>query len=320
MIEAIAVARACSQGPNWCLADLAEVGSCYFGEGEKPTVQIIGARRDLLRSIRPHSHIDVISRRPQRSRLCPRTPWPLSRFLPRAWTPSQASLKSQVDRLRVGPSEGRSASTGQAVLVGQRATTEGIRFAHPEMRTPGSYSLTAAKNRLRRRPAEVSLERSNQLSDVQAAPLAPTTFFNFYGVVPRPQPLSGVALLPLSSRTSARVCFIWQLLARSVPTKHYFIVQRGRTGGFLPRLDYIRALAEASETLSPAGCRRGTVKNKVDVQLALRTLPARCGGCSRAATEGKRSCVSPSRSLPANGVWRHDPLSQRARSRFPLLR
>ena len=67
-------------------------------------------------------------------------PWFVKSFL--GLGPMQRLLKSQVDKLREGPSEaGRRA--GQALLVGQALNVQG-QTVRSRMRTPEGYSLTAA--------------------------------------------------------------------------------------------------------------------------------------------------------------------------------
>jgi hypothetical protein len=88
-----------------------------------------------------------------------------------------------------------------------------------------------------------------------------------------------------------------ELNVRSVPTKHYLIVQCGRMEGFLV-LDYMSRAAEAIGALA-GWVRAGKIKT---CGKALTTRRRRCGGCSRAATRASNYWASPSSSLQQMGL------------------
>jgi short subunit dehydrogenase-like uncharacterized protein len=102
--------------------DRAEVGSCDFGEGERPTVQVSWG--DIATAF--HStgipNIDVHFEASPAIRAFARTPWFVKSFL--GLDPIQSILKSQVNRLPEGPSEA-DRRAGQAVLVGQARNDQG---------------------------------------------------------------------------------------------------------------------------------------------------------------------------------------------------
>jgi short subunit dehydrogenase-like uncharacterized protein len=112
--------------------DRAEVGSCDFGEGDRPTVQVSWG--DVATAF--HStgipNIDVHFEASPAIRAFARTPWLVKSFLGLA--PMQSLLKSQVNRLPEGPSEANRRA-GQAVLVGQARNDRG-QTVRSRMRTP----------------------------------------------------------------------------------------------------------------------------------------------------------------------------------------
>jgi short subunit dehydrogenase-like uncharacterized protein len=138
MIEAIAAGTRVRR--RIVSRDRAKVGSCDFGEGEKPTVQVSWG--DVATAF--HStgipNIDVHFEASPAIRAFARTPWFVKSFL--GLDPIQSLLKSQVDRLREGPSEA-DRRAGQAVLVGQARNDQG-QTVRSRVRTPEGYSLTAA--------------------------------------------------------------------------------------------------------------------------------------------------------------------------------
>jgi len=140
MIEAIAAGTRMRRKGRIVSRDRAEVGSCDFGEGEKPTVQVSWG--DVATAF--HStgipNIDVHFEASPAIRAFARTPWFVKSAL--GLNPVQSILKSQVDRLPEGPSEANRRA-GQAVLVGQARNDQG-QTVRSRMRTPEGYSLTAA--------------------------------------------------------------------------------------------------------------------------------------------------------------------------------
>ena len=140
MIQAIAAGTRMRHKGRIVSRDRAEAGSCDFGEGERPTVQVSWG--DVATAF--HStgipNIDVHFEASPAIRTFARAPWFVKSFL--GLDPMQRLLKSQVDRLPEGPSEaGRRA--GQAVLVGQARNDRGQAVCS-RVRTPEGYSLTAA--------------------------------------------------------------------------------------------------------------------------------------------------------------------------------
>ena len=140
MIEAIAAGTRMRRKGRIVSRDHAEIGSCDFGEGEKPTVQVSWG--DVATAF--HStgipNIDVHFEASPAIRAFARTPWFVKSFL--GLDPLQRLLKSQIDRLPEGPSEAKRRA-GQAVLVGQARNDRG-QTVRSRMRTPEGYSLTAA--------------------------------------------------------------------------------------------------------------------------------------------------------------------------------
>jgi short subunit dehydrogenase-like uncharacterized protein len=140
MIEAIAAGTRLRRKGRIVSRDRAEVGSCDFGEGEKPTVQVSWG--DVATAF--HStgipNIDVHFEASPAISAFARTPWFVKSFL--GLDPMQRLFKSQVYRLPEGPSE-VDRRAGQAVLVGQARNDQG-QTVRSRMRTPEGYSLTAA--------------------------------------------------------------------------------------------------------------------------------------------------------------------------------
>src|SRR5208283_4256536 len=120
---------------NW-----AEAGSCDFGEGVKPTIQIswgdvaTGFHSTGIPNIEVHveasSAIETFAR----------TPSLVKSFLGLGFM--QRFLKSQIDRMPEGPSEA-ARRAGRAVLIGQARNKTG-QTVRSRLRTPEGYLLTAA--------------------------------------------------------------------------------------------------------------------------------------------------------------------------------
>jgi short subunit dehydrogenase-like uncharacterized protein len=140
MIEAIAAGTRLRRKGRIVCRDRSEVGSCDFGEGEKPTVQVSWG--DVATAF--HStgipNIDVHFETSPAINAFARTPRLVKSFL--GLDPIQSILKSQANRLPEGPSEA-DRRAGQAVLVGQARNDQG-QTVRSRMRTPEGYSLTAA--------------------------------------------------------------------------------------------------------------------------------------------------------------------------------
>ena len=140
MVEAIAAGTRLRRDGLIVSRDWAETGSCDFGEGEKPTIQVSWG--DVATAF--HStgipNIEVhFEASPAISGLA-RAPGFIKSFLGLGFM--QSLLKSQVDRLPEGPSEA-ARRAGRAVLVGQARNKAG-QTVRTRLRTPEGYSLTAA--------------------------------------------------------------------------------------------------------------------------------------------------------------------------------
>ena len=127
MIEAIAAGTRMRRKGRIVSRDRAEAGSCDFGEGEKPTVQVSWGDVATA-SIRPAFPISTsISTRPQRSgRLRVRLG---SSSRSSDWTPCKASSSPR----SIGCRRGQARQIGEPdklCWLARRATTEGRRFAH----------------------------------------------------------------------------------------------------------------------------------------------------------------------------------------------
>jgi hypothetical protein len=134
------------------------------------------------------------------------------------------------------------------------------------------------------RPPESESLSSPAFRSLQAAPLARTTFSTSMAWCARTSTAERRG--PIRPATSARVCSFVQLLARSMPTKHYLIVQRGPMEGF-PVLDYMSRAAEAIDALA-GWVQAGKIKNKVDVRHGLENAPATVRRLFEGCNEGKQ--------------------------------
>jgi short subunit dehydrogenase-like uncharacterized protein len=140
MVQAIAAGTRMRRRGRILSRDRTEVGSCDFGEGDRPTVQFSWG--DVATAFRSTGipNIDVHFEASPAISAFARTPWFVKSFL--GLDPVQRLLKSQVDRLAEGPSEANRRA-GQAVLVGQARNDQG-QTVRSRVRTPEGYSLTAA--------------------------------------------------------------------------------------------------------------------------------------------------------------------------------
>jgi short subunit dehydrogenase-like uncharacterized protein len=140
MIEAISVGTRMRRKGRIVSRDRAAVGTCDFGEGERPTVQVSWG--DVATAF--HStgipSIEVYFEASPAVRAFAHTPWFVKSFL--GLGSMQSLLKSQVDRLPEGPSEA-DRRAGQAVLIGEARNDRG-QTVRSRVRTPEGYSLTAA--------------------------------------------------------------------------------------------------------------------------------------------------------------------------------
>ena len=140
MVEAIATGTRLRRKGRIVSYDQAKVGSCDFGMGERPTIQVSWG--DVATAF--HStgipNIEVQFKASRAMMAFARTPWFVKSFLGLDFM--QSLLKFQVDRLPEGPSEA-ARRAGRAVLVGQARNKTG-QTVRARLRTPEGYSLTAA--------------------------------------------------------------------------------------------------------------------------------------------------------------------------------
>ncbi len=140
MIEAIAAGTRMRRKGRIVSRDHAEIGSCDFGEGEKPTVQVSWG--DVATAF--HStgipNIDVHFEASAAIRSFARTPWFVKSFL--GLRSMQSLLKAQVEWLPEGPNEA-TRQRGRAVLIGVARNDKGD-AVRSRLTTPEGYSLTTA--------------------------------------------------------------------------------------------------------------------------------------------------------------------------------
>ncbi len=140
MVEAIAAGTRLRRKGRIVTRDWLEKGSCDFGEGVKPTIQVSWG--DIATAF--HStgipNIEVHFEAPPAVMALARTPWFVKSFLGLDFM--QSLLKFQIDRMPEGPSE-TARRAGRAVLVGQARNQTG-QTVRSRLRTPEGYSLTAA--------------------------------------------------------------------------------------------------------------------------------------------------------------------------------
>ena len=140
MVEAIAAGTRLRRKGRIVTRDRAETGSCDFGEGEKPTIQVSWG--DVATAF--HStgipNIEVHFEASPAVMAFARTPWFVKSFLGLDFL--QSLLKFQIDRMPEGPSEA-ARRAGRAVLVGEACNKTG-QTVRSRLTTPEGYSLTAA--------------------------------------------------------------------------------------------------------------------------------------------------------------------------------
>jgi short subunit dehydrogenase-like uncharacterized protein len=139
MIEAIGAGTRLRRKGRIVSRDRAERGSCDFGEGEKPTIQVSWG--DVATAF--HStgipNVEVQFEALPAVRAFARTPWFVKSFLGLDFM--QGFLKARADRLPEGPSEAVRGAR-RAVLVGVAHNEKG-QTVHARLRTPEGYTLTA---------------------------------------------------------------------------------------------------------------------------------------------------------------------------------
>ena len=139
MIEAIGAGTRLRRKGRIASRDQGESGSCDFGEGEKPTIQVSWG--DVATAF--HStgipNVEVQFEAVPAIRAFARTPWFVKSFLGLDFM--QSFLKARVDRMPEGPSEA-ARGAGRAALVGV-ARNENGQTVRSRLRTPEGYTLTA---------------------------------------------------------------------------------------------------------------------------------------------------------------------------------
>jgi short subunit dehydrogenase-like uncharacterized protein len=139
MIEAIAAGTRLRRKGLIMSRDRAESGSCDFGEGEKPTIQVSWG--DVATAFHSTSvpNIEVQFEELPPIRAFTRTPWFVKSFLGLDFM--QNLLKTQADWLLAGPNEA-ARRAGRAVLVGVARNEKG-QTVRSRLRTPEGDTLTA---------------------------------------------------------------------------------------------------------------------------------------------------------------------------------
>ena len=140
MIEAIAAGTRLRRNGRIVSRDQAETGSCDFGEGEKPTIQVSWGDVATAYHSTGIPNIEVQFEASPAIRAFANTPWFVKSFLGLGFM--QSILKARVDRQPEGPSEA-ARRAGRSVLVGQARNQKG-QTVRSRLKTPEGYSLTAA--------------------------------------------------------------------------------------------------------------------------------------------------------------------------------
>ena len=139
MIEAIAAGTRLRRGGRLVNRDRAEEGSCDFGKGVKPTVQVSWGDVSTAYRSTGIPDIEVQFEAPPAIRGLARTPAFIKSFLGLGFM--QSLLKAQVGRMPEGPSD-TARRAGQAILVGEARNAAG-QTVRSRLRTPEGYALTA---------------------------------------------------------------------------------------------------------------------------------------------------------------------------------
>jgi short subunit dehydrogenase-like uncharacterized protein len=140
MIESIAAGTRVRRRGRIVARDRAETGSCDFGRGEKPTIQVSWG--DVATAFHSTGIPDIegqFEASPPMMAFA-RTPSFVKSLL--GLPLAQRLLKAQVDRLPEGPSEA-TRRAGRAVLVGIASNAKG-QTVRSRLTTPEGYTLTAA--------------------------------------------------------------------------------------------------------------------------------------------------------------------------------
>ena len=139
MIESVAAGTRLRRNGRLVARTRAEEGSCDFGRGERPTVQVSWGDVSTAYHSTGIPNIDVQFEASPAIRRMTQTPAFIKSFLGLGFM--QSLLKAQVDWLPEGPSEA-ARRQGQAVLVGEARNAAGRRV-RSRLRTPEGYALTA---------------------------------------------------------------------------------------------------------------------------------------------------------------------------------
>ena|SRR5208337_4610929 len=139
VIEAIAAGTRFRRKGRIVSRDWSETGSCDFGEGENPTIQV--SCGDVATAFRSTGipNIEVQFEASPSVMAFARTPWYVRSLLGLGFM--RSLLKFQVDRMPDGPSEA-ARQAGRAVLVGEACNNKG-QTVRSRLKTPEGYSLTA---------------------------------------------------------------------------------------------------------------------------------------------------------------------------------
>jgi short subunit dehydrogenase-like uncharacterized protein len=139
MIEAIAAGTRLRRDRRLITRTQAEEGSCNFGNGEKPTVQVSWGDVSTVYHSTGIPNIEVQFEALPAIRRVTQTPAFVKSFLGLGFM--QSLLKAQVDRMPEGPSEA-TRRAGHAVIVGEARNSDG-QTVRSRLRTPEGYTLTA---------------------------------------------------------------------------------------------------------------------------------------------------------------------------------
>ena len=138
MIEAIAAGTRLRRYRRIVTRTKAEEGSCDFGKGERPTVQITWGDVSTAYHSTGIPNIEVQFEASPAIRRVTQTPAFIKSFLGLGFM--QSLLKAQVDRMPEGPSE-VTRRAGHAVIVGEARNSDG-QTVRSRLRTPEGYTLT----------------------------------------------------------------------------------------------------------------------------------------------------------------------------------
>jgi short subunit dehydrogenase-like uncharacterized protein len=139
MIEAVAAGTRLRRNGRLVTRTRAEEGSCDFGRGKRPTVQVSWGDVSTAYRSTGIPNIEVQFEALPAIRRMTQTPALVKSFLGLGFM--QSFLKAQVDRMPEGPSEA-ARRAGQAVLVGVARNAAG-QTVRSRLRTPEGYALTA---------------------------------------------------------------------------------------------------------------------------------------------------------------------------------